>query len=437
MPYLTYRFRLYPTPSQSRVMAAAQETLRHVYNMALGYCRDYYREYGKNPKRGSLYRVFAPLRNLQKADLRAGGDGPHWLANIHSHALRDTLIRVEVAFDHFFRRLREKAKRAGFPRFKGARRFASIPFNTYPDGAGLRARGGEPTAEDARASRHGYRLHVYGAGGVRIVVHRDVVGKIRTVHVKRDVDGKWYAILAVLQDETTASPNGGAVVGIDMGVRHFLTTSDGERVPNPHFMGRELKRLRRLQRSAARKQQAAKKAKRTLGECRNLQKTYRKVSALHVRVHNLRKEHHHQLACQMTRRFGVIVAEKLAVANLTRGGRLSRAIQDVGWSGFLDMLRHKAARAGAQFIQVDPRGTSQTCPGCQGEVKKLLRERTHRCPHCGLVEDRDVAAAKVILQRGVPGGGSPPAEGNVAQQGERSPRSRSPKGGRRATLRRI
>lgn len=408
MAHTAYKFRLYPNATQAQALDSQLETLRHVYNAALAYWRDLYAEEKRAPKSNELYKVFSTLRNLQIADLRDGGAGPHWLARVSSIAMRDTCVRVKKAFDNFFRRVKQKAGKVGYPRFKGYGRLTSIPFENYGSGCTLRGAAGAALKANVPLARKGYRLDVFGAGRIKVIAHRAVVGTIKTACVERDVDGKWYVVLVAQGPDVTPEPKIGPAVGIDVGLEHFLTTSDGTHVANPRLLKGQLKTLRRLQRSSSRKIEAAKKRKAKFRECKNLQKSFRKVSKLHVRVRNLRKEQHHQVANRLVRECGTVCVEKLNVRGMVRFGKLSRAVSDAGWSAFLTVLKHKAVKAGVRFVEVDASGTSQTCPECGAVAKKTLSQRRHACP-CGYETQRDHAAARVILARGTNGGGPLPA----------------------------
>jgi putative transposase len=399
MAHRAYKFRLNPTATQAKALGSQLETLRQVYNAALAYWRDLYEAEKRSPKSNELYSVFSTLRNLQIEDRKAGGAGPHWLANVSAVAMRDTCKRVAKAFENFFRRVKQKATKVGYPRFKGYGRLSSIPFENYASGCVLRDAAGKSLAADVPLARKGYRLDVFGVGRIKTIAHRPVVGVIKTACVERDVDGKWYVVLVARSEEPAPPESTLPPVGIDVGLEHFLTTSDGAHVANPKHLRGNLKKLRRLQRSASRKTEAAKEAKAKFRDRKNLQKQFHKVAKLHVRVRNLRKEGHHQASNLLVRKYGTVCVEKLNVRGMLRNDKLARAISDAAWGGFLIVLKHKAAKAGVRFVEVDARGTSQTCPQCGAVAKKKLSQRRHRCP-CGYETQRDVAAAQVILARG-------------------------------------
>jgi putative transposase len=303
--------------------------------------------------------------------------------------------RLDRAFAAFFRRVKA-GERPGFPRFKSRDRFNSIEFPAYGDGMKL----------------VGGRLYVQHVGMIRIKMHRPIEGEIKTVTLKR-VAGRWFALFSCDLGPVVAAPSPNPPVGIDVGIESFLTTSDGEREPNPTYHKTALPELRRAQRSLARKRNGGK----------NRRKSKRKVAKIHARVARLRKEHHHQVALKLVRRYGLIAVECLNVRGMIGSGRLARAISDAGWSGFLLTLRSKAESAGVAYVEVDARGTSQQCSACGAEVRKDLSVRCHDCQHCGLSLHRDENAARNILARGLLARIGP-AGLNVDQEVERAPRSR-------------
>ena len=159
---------------------------------------------------------------------------------------------------------------------------------------------------------------------------------------------------------------------------------------------------------------------RQLARCRRGSKRRRKVKArlasLSAKIARARDTHLHQVTASLAARFKVIAVEKLNIKGLA-SGMLAKEVHDASWGRLIGMLRYKAARAGGEVIEVDPRYTSQICPECGIIKKKELSERVHSCP-CGCVLDRDVAAAKVILHRA----GNRPGAHNVAECGKRAPR---------------
>lgn len=193
-------------------------------------------------------------------------------------------------------------------------------------------------------------------------------------------------------------------MGIDLGISTFAHLSDGMRIPG-------LRSSRRAERHLRLRQRALSRCKR--GSKRRV-KTRARVARVHSRIANARRTYLHQAAAEMVRFYHLIAVEALNVKGLA-GSVLARDVHDAAWSTFIEMLRYKAERAGSRLIEVDPRYTSQDCSGCGERVPKPLRKRTHSCPSCGLVLDRDENAALNVLHRGVALAGFD----NVAQWSER------------------
>jgi putative transposase len=377
-----FRYRLWTNANQQRDLAAMLESHRRLWNAVLSLRQMTWDCYRETFSYGDSSRWF-----------RAQRESNPFFARLNFSSAQATLRRLDRAFRNFFRRCAAGDK-PGYPRFKGKDREGSIEFPAYRDGIRLT----------------GNRLYVQHVGTIRVKLHRLVEGVIKTVTLKREA-GKWYAIFACELPDVPLVDAGKPPVGLDVGLESFLTTSEGEQEPNPHYLKGALPELRRAQRSLCRKKKG--------GSNRRKQRV--RVAKVHARVRALRREHHHTVALKLVRRFGLIAAESLNVKGMLGNGRLSRAIQDAGWSGFLGVLRCKAEKAGVRFVAVDPKGTSQHCV-CGQEVPKALSQRWHTCPACGLSAHRDHVSAQVILARGL--ARTRPAPVNVAGCRKRPARSR-------------
>jgi putative transposase len=378
-----YKYRLWTNTTQQRDLGILLETHRRLYNACLEQRKTAWEMEQRTLKYTEQSAWFKEQRAVNP-----------YFANLNFSSAQAAMRRLDKAFQAFFRRLKEGRDKPGYPRFKGRNRFDSFTFPAYRDGVRLL----------------GNRLYVQNVGRIRVKLHRPVGGTIKTVTLKREA-GKWYAIFSCELPDMPIVDNGNPAVGIDVGLEAFLTTSDGEREPNPCYLKDALPKLRRVSRSVSRKKKGGS----------NRRKAVRRLQKVHARVRNLRREHHHQVALKLVRRYGFIAAEKLSVQGMLRTGRLSRAIADAGWSGFLLTLRHKAESAGVRFVEVDPKRTSQECI-CGQEVRKDLSVRWHHCPACGLSAHRDHVSARIILARGL--AGTRPVGVNVGQQVKRSLRSR-------------
>lgn len=357
-----FKFRLFTNANQERELDIALETHRRLYNTCLDYRELAYSQYGASLSSVDCSRWFKHQRATNP-----------YFARINFSSAQATMRRLDKAFAAFFRRV-EAGEGPGYPRFKGRDRFDSIEFPAYRDGIRL---------VDGR-------LYVQHVGTIKVKMHRPIEGKIKTVTLKREA-GKWYAIFSCDLGPVAVEPSTAAPVGIDVGLESFLTTSDGEQEPNPRYQKTALAELRRAQRALSRKRKGGK----------NRRKSKRKVAKIHARVARLRKEHHHQVALKLVRRYGFIAAESLNIKGMLKNDRLARSISDAGWSGFLLTLRSKAESAGVAYVEVDARGTSQQCSACGTEVRKDLSVRRHDCPHCGISLHRDENAARNILARGL------------------------------------
>lgn len=300
-----------------------------------------------------------------------------------SRLQRWTLRRLDDAYKAFFRRLKSGGA-AGFPRFRGKGWWRSFGFSEF---GGIRF--------------DGKRLRFKGMlGGIRVHLHRPLPkdGEIKSCVFTRDVKG-WSVCfqIAVPDVEKRAVSTS---VGLDLGLKVFAYQSDGVIIPAPQFARRAEKEMRRRQRALAR-------CKR--GSARRW-KIKERVTRLHQKIANRRTTWMHQQSARIANSYDLIAAEDLNVAGMMHHPSLARSISDASWSKFLSMVSYKAERAGSHFVLVNPRNTSQACSGCGTLVPKTLAVRTHSCPACGLVIDRDWNAAKNILAA-VAGG----RIGNVAQ----------------------
>lgn len=380
-----FKYRLFTNVNQERELGIALESHRRLYNVCLEYKQLAYQTCGVSINYCDYSRWFKGQRKTNV-----------YFARLNYSSAQATMRRLDKSFANFFRRVKEGAAKVGYPRFKGRDCFDSIEFPAYRDGIKL----------------IGNKLRVQNVGTIRVKLHRPVEGTIKTVTLKREA-GKWYVVFSCDLADVAVVPSVLPNVGIDVGLTHFLTDSNGGREANPRYLKDALPELRRAQRSVARK---------TNKRSGNRRKAVVRLQKIHALVANQRREHHYQVACRLVRAFGFIVAESLNIKGMLGNRRLSRAISDVAWGNFLDVLQHKANKAGAQFVGVDPKGTSQKCSRCNEEVRKDLSVRWHECPACGLSLDRDHNAARNILARGL--ARTVPAVVNVGQKVKRPRRSR-------------
>jgi putative transposase len=356
-----FKYRLYPNRNQAREMNIMLETHRRLYNTCL--------EQRRNAWTSEQRSVSYPEQSSWFKTERATNP---YFERLNFSSAQATMRRLDKAFRNFFRRIKAKAEKPGYPRFKARGRFNSIEFPAYGDGIRLTDN----------------RLRVQHAGVLKVKLHRPVQGKVKTATLKLE-GAKWYVVLSCHLGDVDTVASSAPPVGIDLGLEAFFTTSEGEREPNPRYLKTELPALRRIGRAVSRKKKGGS----------NRRKAVRRLRAFHARVANLRRGHHHQTSLKLVRRHGLIAVEGRNVKGMLGSRRLARSISDAGWSAFVSTLKHKAESAGVEVVEVDPKGTSQQCSGCGVKVPKDLWVRTHCCVQCGLVLHRDENAAKNILAR--------------------------------------
>jgi putative transposase len=395
-----YKFLLRPTVGQAQALGEMVRDHCSLYNGALQERRDAYRHASKTSI--TYGQQSAQLKEIRAFDPERQG---RWSFSSQQATLR----RLDKAFAAFLRRVKSGEK-PGYPRFRGVNWFDTVDFPKDGDGCRWDSTPHDPVR----------RVRFQGVGHVRVHQHRPVKGRVKTVSVKRE-GRQWYVILAC--DEVPAEPllATGAVTGIDMGIAHFLTTSEGEHQPNPRHGRRNADALAEAQR-ALKAFPRQKRENRTAKHRRAVEK----VAKLHRKVRRQRTDHAHKTALAVVRAYDVIAHERLSITNMVRTPKakpdpaqpgsflpngaaakagLNRSILDAGWGVFLGILAHKAESAGRVLIPVDPRNTSRTCPrqAC-GHVSAENRptQQKFQCVRCGHTDHADrVGALNVAIRAGL------------------------------------
>ena len=356
-----FKYRLYPSRQQRRVLTDHLEACRRLYNTFI--C-DRVQAY---QNRGESLGMFEQKRKL----LFLKTDWPP-LAEVHSQVLQDVSMRVDLAFKAFFRRCKT-GENPGFPRYKGEGRYDSI---TYPQATGFALKGG--------------RLRLGKIGLVKTRQHRPLEGVPKTCTVHRSATGKWYATIAC-EVEPQPLPDSTEATGIDVGLEKFATLSDSEQIANPRFFRMEEHQLAK----ANRKLDRATKGTPERAKARTV------VARVHERIRFKRHDFAHQLARRLVNHYGLIAVEDLTINGMVHNRCLAKSIHDAAWSQFRQCLSYKAEEAGRTLVAVNPAYTSQDCSQCGHRLRKSLAQRRHRCPCCGLDIDRDENAARNILRLGL------------------------------------
>lgn len=360
-----YKCRAYPDPEQASVLSRTFGCVRVVWNRTLAWRRA---RYHGEQARTNFTQANAYLTAMKAAEeLR-------WLNEVSSVPLQQAIRHQQVAFGNFF------AGRARYPRFKSRDGRQSAEYTR----SGFRYRDGRLTLAKMSAPL----AFTWSWPGIDPAALDPT-----TVTVSRDPDGRWYVSFAVDVADPAQLPATGAVVGVDLGIKDFAVTDDGQRIANPRHLERKARNLARFQRRMARKKKGS----------ANRAKAKAKVARAHRKVRESRADFLHRTSARLVRDHDVIVIEDLAVRNMVRNRSLARAISDCGWGEFRRQLEYKADRAGRHLIVIDRwYPSSKICSACGHLLASLsLDTRTWQCPSCGTRHDRDVNAAKNILAAGL------------------------------------
>jgi len=404
-----YKFRIFPNKPALRNLDKTLGLCRELYNSALDERRTAYRIW-KSINTGTAYTQFDD-GSLIAFENVTGPDAPKpphinyydqqnqlpeikearpEFCEVHSQVLQNVLKRVDLAFQAFFRRVKQ-GQTPGYPRFRGKSRYDSFTFT----------QGGWSLKND--------KLTLSKIGTVKIKLHRAVMGKVKTCTVTREGRDKWFVCFAVETEIEPVLSNFGPAVGIDMGLEHFANLSNGEQVDNPRY-------FRNAQKKLAKAQRKWDKVKHRKPGDPLRAKPGKVVSRMHRKVKNCRSDFQHKLSKTLVTTYSLVAVENLNVKGLA-SGMLAKSVNDAGWGQFLNMLSCKAVEAGSRVVEVNPYQTSQICPDCGNIAKKSLAVRWHSCP-CGCEMHRDTAAAIVILRRGLASVSNQPVDAPGFSRGE-------------------
>ncbi len=374
-----YKFRISPTNAQIGKMEWILRRSKELYNAALEERREAYRLNGVSVSYNMQADQLPAIKHLREE-----------YQDIHSQVQQDVLKRLDKAMQAFFRRV-INGEKPGYPRFKSGDRYDSF---TYPQG-------GYQIIKN--------RLSLSKIGHIKIKLHREIKGKIKTCTVKREGE-QWYAVFTTeyeFDSSLTFHPSE-EEVGIDLGINSFAALSDGTFIENPRISRNAEEEIRHAHQKIARRKKGSHRRARAKKE----------LSRLYRKARNKRRDFLHKESHKLVQNYGTLVFEDLQIDNMTKApepkqdengkylpngaaakGGLNKSILDAGWGAFVTICSHKAAEAGGKVVKVAPHGTSQACSGCGCVVPKDLGVRWHSCPHCGCELDRDHNAARNILHR--------------------------------------
>ena len=357
----TYKFRLYPNMEQAELLARHFGCARFVYNHFLNQRKEQYRLTGKSD---NFYAQERSLTELKKQEATA------WLREVNSQSLQFALRSLETAYTNFFK------KRAKFPNFKSKHSKNSF---TVPQ----------------HVSIVGGRLFLPKfKEGIKCHVHREITGKVGKATISKTPSGKYFVSVFTEEEYVTPVKKSGKSVGVDMGLKDLLITSEGETFKNNRYTKRYERKLAKAQRHLSRKKKGS----------RGFENQKLKVARLHEKIANSRADYLHKCSISLVRRYDTICIEDLNVKGMEKNHRLAKSITDASWGIFVSMLTYKAEWNGKKVVKIDRYfPSSQTCNVC-GYVNKHTKDlsvREWECPVCHTHHDRDVNAAINILRFGL------------------------------------
>ena len=368
-----YKFRIYPTEEQEIFFAKTFGCVRKVYNLMLDDRKKAYEEVKNDPSKKMTFPTPAKYKK----------EFP-FLKEVDSLALANAQLHLDKAYKNFFR-----DKSVGFPRFKSKKN----PVQSYT----TNNQKGTVALIDSKFIKVPKLKSL-----VRIRLHRQPKGMIKSATISRHASGKYYISL-LCKEEISELPKTDSAIGIDLGITDFAILSDGQKIDNHRFTSKMEKKLKREQRKLSKRALLAKNKGIPLSEAKNYQKQKRKVARLHEKVMNQRTDFLNKLSTEIIKNHDIICIEDLNVKGMLRNHKLARSISDVSWSSFVAKLQYKADWYGREIIKVDTWfPSSQICSECgHKDGKKSLDIREWTCPICHTHHDRDINASINILIEGL------------------------------------
>ena len=375
-----YRYRLYPTADQEQLFAHNFGQARFVYNHFLAERKAFYEAHKTEKKKGLTYEDNANALKQLKKDPQFV-----WLKIGHSQVLQQSLKDLDQAYQNFF------TKRAKFPKFhkKSAKQSARYMQSVFLGGNWI---------------------DFPKIGKVKAVVHRPCEGKVKNVTVTKTKSGRFFASVQVELDVPEPKFDRVEVsVGVDMGLKDFVITSDAVKIAASKYLNKSQARLARMQRRLSRRQKGS----------NGREKARLAVARQHERIANQRSDFLHKTSRWLVNSYGLIGLEDLNVRGMVKNHKLAKAISDVSWGEFKRQLLYKGQWYGSQVVVIDRfYPSSRTCSNCHYVLPELkLSVREWDCPVCGAHHDRDLNAAKNILNQATTRAGT--ARSNADGEGVR------------------
>ncbi|WP_331756585.1 transposase [Streptomyces decoyicus] len=368
--HLRYNFRLYPTQRQRSSLANVFGCARVVFNDALAARKAAYGAGNRHISDGDLLKLVTT--QAKRTPER------EWLREAPAAVLQQAVSDLNTAYRNYFNSIAGKfgGVKIGHPRFRSRKDNRQAVRYTRNTCFKVTASG---------------KLRLPKVGDVHVRWSRRLPSDPSSVTIVKDAAGRYFASFVVQTDPSEALPETTGEIGIDLGLTHFAVLSDGRKESSPKFLRRAERKLRKAQKALSRKEKGS----------NNRKKAATRVARLHAQVADARRDNHHKLSTKIIRENQAVYVENLNVVGLART-RMGKSVRDAGWSMFVNMLEYKATRYGRTFQRVDRRfPSSQICSACGvKDGPKPLNVRTWMCQDCDTMHDRDVNAARNILNEG-------------------------------------